>query len=198
MPRFWRLDASTPPSRSAKPCTKCLRPCSPSVTVSIPARTCSPTAMRTASRCASSRSPPSRRHAGKMRSGSASQAGLGRLPAIVVGNGMARSSLRDSRGPVRKYAASMRLDKFMKVSRLAKRRAEAKDGIEAGRGTQDGRRLKPGYDVKVGDVLLIHYRTKFLTVRVLLVPERVLPSLKPADMYEIVDERKDDPVDWLG
>jgi ribosomal 50S subunit-recycling heat shock protein len=51
--------------------------------------------------------------------------------------------------------------------------------------------------VKPGDVLVVHYRTKFLTVRVLTVPERVLPSLKPADLYEIVDERKDDPVDWL-
>jgi ribosomal 50S subunit-recycling heat shock protein len=85
----------------------------------------------------------------------------------------------------------------MKVSRLAKRRAEAKDGIEAGRITKDARPLKPGYEVKAGDVLVIHYRTKFLTVQVLMVPERVLPSLKPADMYEIVDERKDDPVDWL-
>ncbi len=92
----------------------------------------------------------------------------------------------------------MRLDKFMKVSRLAKRRAEAKDGIEAGRITKDGRPLKPGYEVKAGDVLLIHYRTRFVTVRVLSVPARVLPSLKPADLYEVVEERKDDPVDWLG
>ena len=45
----------------------------------------------------------------------------------------------------------MRLDKYLKVSRLAKRRAEAKDGIEAGRITKDGRALKPGYEVKVGD-----------------------------------------------
>ena len=91
----------------------------------------------------------------------------------------------------------MRLDKYLKVSRLAKRRAEAKDGIEAGRITKEGRALKPGYEVKVGDVLVIHYRTKFLTVRVMMVPERVLPSLKPAEMYEILDEKKDDDRDWL-
>jgi ribosomal 50S subunit-recycling heat shock protein len=91
----------------------------------------------------------------------------------------------------------VRLDKYLKVSRLAKRRAEAKDGIEAGRITKDGRPLKPGYDVKLGDVLVIHYRTKFLTVRVMLVPERVLPSLNSAEMYEILDERKDDERDWL-
>jgi len=94
--------------------------------------------------------------------------------------------------------SAVRLDKFMKVSRLAKRRAEAKDGIDAGRITLEGRVLKPGYDVKVGDVLVIHYRTRFVTVRVLMVPERVLPSLKPADMYELVEERRDDPRDWLN
>ena len=54
-----------------------------------------------------------------------------------------------------------------------------------------------GDKVKVGDVLVIHYRTRFLTVRVAMVPERILPSLKPAEMYEIVDERKDDARDWL-
>jgi ribosomal 50S subunit-recycling heat shock protein len=91
----------------------------------------------------------------------------------------------------------LRLDKFLKVSRLSKRRSEAKDGIDAGRVSKDGRALKAGYDVKAGDVLVIHYRTRFLTVRVLLVPERVLPSLKPAELYEIVEERKDDPRDWL-
>lgn len=91
----------------------------------------------------------------------------------------------------------MRLDKFLKVSRLSKRRSEAKDGIDAGRVTKADRALKAGYEVKVGDVLVIHYRTKFLTVRVLLVPDRVVPSLKPTDMYEILEDRKDDPRDWL-
>jgi ribosomal 50S subunit-recycling heat shock protein len=97
----------------------------------------------------------------------------------------------------RNGCATTRLDKYLKVSRLAKRRAEAKDGIEAGRITKDDRQLKPGYEVKVGDVLVIHYRAKFLTVRVMMVPERVLPSLKPAEMYEILDDRKDDARDWL-
>ena len=57
--------------------------------------------------------------------------------------------------------------------------------------------VRDGTTVKAGDVLIIHYRTRFLTVRVLLVPERVVPSLKPAEMYEIIDERKDDARDWL-
>ncbi len=106
-----------------------------------------------------------------------------------------RASLPTSSSPI--GCGVTRLDKYLKVSRLAKRRAEAKDGIEAGRITKDGRALKPGYEVKIGDVLVIHYRTKFLTVRVAMVPERVLPSLKPAEMYEIVEERKDDARSWL-
>src|SRR5579864_5897353 len=57
----------------------------------------------------------------------------------------------------------VRLDKFMKVSRLSKRRSEAHEALVHGRITKDGRPLKPGYDVHPGDVLEIHYATKFLT-----------------------------------
>ena len=91
----------------------------------------------------------------------------------------------------------MRIDKFLKVSRLAKRRSEAHEALVAGRITRDGRALKPGYEVRVGDVLLLHYARKFLTVRILHVPERVTPALRDILMYEIVEERRDDPVDWL-
>ncbi len=91
----------------------------------------------------------------------------------------------------------MRLDKFLKVSRLAKRRSEAHEGIVAGRVSKDGRALKPGYEVKPGDVFVIHYARKFLTVRVREVPMRVLPSLKPAELYEILSDERDDPLDWL-
>lgn len=96
-------------------------------------------------------------------------------------------------------ASFVRLDKFLKVSRLAKRRTEAKDALDAGRilDPRSGRALKAGYDVKPGDVLEIHYARKILTVRVVEVPLRVVPGLKPADLYAIVDERKEDPVEWL-
>jgi len=84
----------------------------------------------------------------------------------------------------------------MKVSRLAKRRSEAHEALEHGRITRDGKPLKPGYQVKQGDVLEIHYATRFVTVRVREVPLRVLPSLKPADLYEILDSRRDE-AEWL-
>lgn len=84
----------------------------------------------------------------------------------------------------------------MKVSRLAKRRSEAHEALEHGRITKEGRPLKPGYQVQPGDVLEIHYATKFVTVRVRDVPLRVTPSLKPAELYEILDSRKDE-AEWL-
>jgi ribosomal 50S subunit-recycling heat shock protein len=91
----------------------------------------------------------------------------------------------------------VRLDKFMKVARLSKRRSEAHEALEHGRITKDGKPLKPGYQVKAGDVLEIHYATRFVTVRVVDVPLRVTPSLKPAELYEMLDTRQDDPSDWV-
>jgi len=84
----------------------------------------------------------------------------------------------------------------MKVSRLAKRRSEAHEALEHGRITRDGKPLKPGYQVKAGDVFEIHYATRFVTVRVREVPLRVTPSVKPADLYEILDSRRDE-AEWL-
>lgn len=85
----------------------------------------------------------------------------------------------------------------MKVSRLSKRRSEAHEALEHGRITKDGKTLKPGYQVKAGDVLEIHYATRFVTVRVIDVPLRVTPAVKPAGLYEVLDTRKDDPADWI-
>jgi len=91
----------------------------------------------------------------------------------------------------------MRLDKFMKIARLSKRRTEAHEALEHGRITKDGKPVKPAYSVKPGDVLEIHYASKFVTVRVREVPLRMTPSVKPADLYEIIDTRKDDPIEWM-
>lgn len=91
----------------------------------------------------------------------------------------------------------MRLDKFMKVARLSKRRSEAHEALEHGRITKDGKPLKPGYQVKAGDVLEIHYATRFVTVRVVDVPLRVTLAVKAADLYEVLETRKDDPSDWI-
>ena len=111
-----------------------------------------------------------------------------------------RGDVRPGRGLRRRWApknvGSVRLDKFMKVSRLAKRRSEAHEALEHGRITKGGKPLKPGYQVKPGDELEIHYATKYVTVRVREVPLRVTPAVKPAELYEILDSRKDE-TEWL-
>ncbi|MDQ2817092.1 MAG: S4 domain-containing protein [Candidatus Eremiobacteraeota bacterium] len=66
----------------------------------------------------------------------------------------------------------MRLDKFLKTSALAKRRSVAKQALDAGRIECAGRLLKPSYQVKPGDELLIHYATRDLLVRVDAIPPR--------------------------
>jgi ribosomal 50S subunit-recycling heat shock protein len=83
----------------------------------------------------------------------------------------------------------------MKVSRLSKRRSEAHEALEHGRITKDGRALKPAYQVKAGDVLAIHYATRLVTVRILDVPMRVTPAVKPAALYEVLSTKRDDPGD---
>jgi ribosomal 50S subunit-recycling heat shock protein len=88
----------------------------------------------------------------------------------------------------------MRLDKFLKVSRLAKRRTAAKEALLAGRIEIDGRAVKPSHQVKQGDDLLIHYASRDLRVKVLEVPQRPTARVKPETMYEVIsDARTSEP-----
>jgi len=94
----------------------------------------------------------------------------------------------------------MRIDKFMKVSRLARRRSESHDAIVAGRiAHEDGRPIKPGYDVKVGDTIVVRYARKTLVVRIVHVPERVTPATRAMTLYDVVSETREEPLaDWLS
>lgn len=92
----------------------------------------------------------------------------------------------------------MRLDKFLKVARLAKRRAEAKEALDAGRielceATGARRFLKPGYQVRPNDELLIHFATRDVRVRVLAVPEKVGPKTKAQRLFAMLSETKTTP-----
>ena len=67
----------------------------------------------------------------------------------------------------------MRLDKYLKVSRLIKRRTVANEACYNGRVSVNGRPVKASYDVKVGDRLEIALGTRTLAVEVLQVAETV-------------------------
>jgi ribosomal 50S subunit-recycling heat shock protein len=81
----------------------------------------------------------------------------------------------------------MRLDKFLKVSRLVKRRTLAKEICDRGRVEVNGRPAKSGHAVKVGDELTLHFGQKNLVVRVTEVADNV--SKENADkLYEVIRE----------
>ena len=65
----------------------------------------------------------------------------------------------------------MRLDKFLKVSRLIKRRTVANEACDAGKISVGGRVVKASYDVKVGDVIEINFGQRTVKVEVLAISE---------------------------
>ena len=67
----------------------------------------------------------------------------------------------------------MRLDKYLKVARLIKRRTVANEACDNERVTVNGRPAKASYDVKVGDILEIRFGQKALKIEVLAVAEAV-------------------------
>ena len=79
----------------------------------------------------------------------------------------------------------MRLDKFLKVSRLIKRRTVANEACDNGRISVNGKVVKASYDVKVGDKIEISMGTRTVAVEVLLVAETVRKD-DAAAMYKEV------------
>ena len=67
----------------------------------------------------------------------------------------------------------MRLDKYLKVSRLIKRRTVANEACDNGRISVNGRVVKASYDVKVGDKIEISMGSRTVSVEVLQVAENV-------------------------
>ena len=81
----------------------------------------------------------------------------------------------------------MRLDKFLKVSRLIKRRTVANDACDSERVSVNGRAAKASYDVKIGDKITVTFRTKSVTVKVLDIKDTTKKS-EASGMYEIISE----------
>ncbi len=80
----------------------------------------------------------------------------------------------------------MRLDKYLKVSRLIKRRTVANDACDAGRVSVNGKPARASYDVKVGDVIEISFGTRDVKAEVLDVSE-VVRKDDAALLYRLID-----------
>lgn len=79
----------------------------------------------------------------------------------------------------------MRLDKFLKVSRIIKRRTVAKEVCETGRVLVNSKAAKPGTDVKIGDVIEIQYATGAVKAEILNISEHVTKD-GARDLYRII------------
>ena len=81
----------------------------------------------------------------------------------------------------------MRLDKYLKVSRLIKRRTVANDACDGERILVNGKIAKASYTVKIGDLITVAFGQKSVTVKVLDLRETTKKS-ESVGMYEVVSE----------
>ena len=81
----------------------------------------------------------------------------------------------------------MRIDKFLKVSRLLKRRALAQEACDGGRVKVNGKTVKPSYTVKVNDVVEIGFNSGTVKFKILDVKETVRKE-QAENLYEIITE----------
>lgn len=79
----------------------------------------------------------------------------------------------------------MRIDKFLKVSRIIKRRTVANDACDASHIIVNGRIVKASYDVKPNDIVEIAFGEKTLKIRVLEVRE-VIKKNDASELYEVI------------
>ena len=80
----------------------------------------------------------------------------------------------------------MRLDKYLKVSRLIKRRTVANDACDTAHVQVNGRPAKASYDVKVGDVIEVTFGQRTLKLRVLDVREFTAKA-DASSLYEVIE-----------
>ena len=81
----------------------------------------------------------------------------------------------------------MRLDKYLKVSRIIKRRTVANEACDAGKVTVNDKIARASYEVKVGDIIRITMGMRTVAAEVLSVTETVRKE-NAADMYRMIEE----------
>lgn len=84
----------------------------------------------------------------------------------------------------------MRLDKYLKVSRIIKRRTVAKEACESSRVSINGRVAKPSTEIKEGDIIEIKFAAKLLKARITNITEHVRKE-NAKEMYEILIGEED-------
>lgn len=89
----------------------------------------------------------------------------------------------------------MRIDKYLKVSRILKRRSISKELALHQRIEINGKAVKPSHNVEVGDIVTIIFGRKQMSIKVLGVAQQVRKE-EATDLFEVVDERwLEDPIE---
>lgn len=87
----------------------------------------------------------------------------------------------------------MRIDKYLKVARILKRRVVAKELAEEGRLFLNKRQAKAGNEVKIGDEITIVFGHREISIRILDIKEQVSKQ-EALSLYEVIEEKKIDEV----
>ncbi len=93
----------------------------------------------------------------------------------------------------------MRLDKWLKVSRLIKRRTVAQMACDQGRVYVNDRVAKPGHELKTGDKVHLELGSRAITVEVAEVPHKAVAAQEASKLYTILEEIRRPPevLEWL-
>ncbi|HNR65397.1 MAG TPA: RNA-binding S4 domain-containing protein [Atribacterota bacterium] len=86
----------------------------------------------------------------------------------------------------------MRIDKFLKISRVIKRRTEAKYACENNCVRINGRIAKAGDLVKISDKIEIQFRYKILAIEISRIPDGNIPASSASQLYQVIKEEKID------
>ncbi|MGL4534184.1 MAG: S4 domain-containing protein [Fusobacteriaceae bacterium] len=92
----------------------------------------------------------------------------------------------------------MRIDKFLKVSRIIKRRPIAKIVVDGGKAKIDNKVVKPSTEIKVGSILEIEYYDKYFKFEILEVPTGNVAKSKTSELVKLVEVRGVEKVDLDG
>lgn len=87
-------------------------------------------------------------------------------------------------------APGMRLDKFLKVSRIVKRRPVAKTVCDSGRVLVNNHTAKAGKELHEGDILRINLNSRILTCQVLSIPTGNVRAAEAPSLYKVISEEK--------
>jgi ribosomal 50S subunit-recycling heat shock protein len=86
----------------------------------------------------------------------------------------------------------MRLDKFLKVSRIIRRRPVAKAVCDSGRVSVNDHPAKAGKEVREGDILRVNLSSRILTCQILSTPTGNVRAAEASSLYRVISEEKID------